>query len=58
MKPNIRAILEDCIERGVEGGLRRARKQSEKPTDTHLSDSIVFDIWLNLDQYFLFEDEI
>lgn len=54
MKPNIRAILEDCIERGIESGIRRAKKHVESPSDSALADHICDDIWLQIDQYFEF----
>ena len=56
MKPNIRAILEDCIERGIEQGLARSKKHTDDPTDSQVIGSISDHIWLHLDEYFLFED--
>lgn len=57
MKPNIRAILEDCIERGVEDGIRRAHKHSDAPGNTFLGTCVEESIWLQIDEYFAFEDE-
>lgn len=58
MKPIIRAILEDCIERGIQDGVNRAHKHVENPTNASLSDHIEDGIWLYIDQYFSFEEEL
>lgn len=57
MKPNVRAIIEDCIERGIEDGLRRSRKHLENPSDSSITQSVMDSIWLHIDQYFTFEEE-
>lgn len=58
MKPMIRAILEDCIERGIEDGVRRAHKHVETPSESALTDHIHEGIWLWIDQYFDFEEKL
>lgn len=54
----IRAILEDCIERGIEGGIRRAGKHVDMPSEADLLSSILSEIWLHIDEYFSFDDEM
>lgn len=58
MKPMIRAILEDCIERGIQDGIRRAGKHDENPSDAALTDHIESGIWLHIDEYFSFDGEM
>jgi hypothetical protein len=52
MKPNIAAILEDCIERGIS---RCLINRDAEWTDEQLSDAIQQRIWFEIDLYFDFE---
>ena len=56
MKPNIRAILERCIEDGIARGYRHAHKHVDKPSEGYTVDTISADIWLEIDTYFDFEE--
>lgn len=57
MKVNVRAVLEDCINKGIDAGFRRAHKHVENPTEGFLKEKIAEEIWLNLDTYFNFEGD-
>lgn len=57
MKYKLRAILEDCLERGVQHGIRRAYKHSDSPTEGYLLDEVLSGIWLELDTKFDISDE-
>jgi hypothetical protein len=52
MTPNIQAILEDCIERGIMSAL--INKDADW-NDDQLSDAIQQRIWFEIDLYFDFE---
>lgn len=56
MKPNIRAILEKCIEDGLREGWRRAHKHVENPHETTIKTDMEDAIWLEIDTYFNFEE--
>jgi len=55
MRPKIREILEECIERGIEDGYLRAHKHSENPSSFHIFQQMEYAIWLEIDQKFDFE---
>lgn len=57
MRYKLRAILEDCLEKGIQHGIRRAHKHSNNPTEGHLLDEILSAIWLELDTKFDISDE-
>jgi hypothetical protein len=56
MKPNIRLILEEAIERGVDRGYKRAFKHTDSPSETGILQNIEDAIWLEIDTYFNFDD--
>lgn len=56
MKPNTRALLEHCIERGIEAGYNHAHKHTDKPSSEHLRNQIEQYIWLEIDQFFVFDE--
>jgi len=56
MQVNTRAVLERCIENGIQAGLRRAYKHTNTPTQETITDCIDRYIWLELDDYFLFPE--
>jgi len=56
MRPDIRTILERCIEDGAAQGYRRAHKHVENPSEGAIIDNISDAIWLEIDTYFNFEE--
>ena len=52
MKANIRTILADCIERGI----RFAVLNNENVSNEYLMTCLENEIWLQIDEYFTFED--
>jgi len=52
MKPNIYAIMAECIQRGVTAGLRRYDIEN-----VLLQGDIESAIWLELDSFFTFDEE-
>ena len=55
MKVNTRLVLEDCINKGLDAGYRRAHKHVENPSEGVIKDTIANEIWLYIDEYFNFE---
>ena len=53
MKPNIQAILDDCIERGI---LSALVSKEDEWSDERLADHIHNRIWCEIDLYFDFEE--
>jgi len=57
MKVNMRLLLERCIEEGLDRGYLRAHKHTDEPTKQHILSQIHDAIWLEIDEYFDFEDQ-
>ena len=57
MKPNIRVILEHCVEVGLEHGYNRAHKHTDAPTRAVMLEEMERAVWLKIDTYFKFENE-
>jgi hypothetical protein len=57
MKPNIRTILTQAIERGIDYGWSRAHKYTDSPDESRIKGSIEIDIWNEIDEVFDFEIE-
>ena len=55
MKVNMRLILEEAIERGVDQGYKRAFKHTDSPSEAGILQSIEDSIWCEIDMYFTFE---
>ena len=55
MKPKIRAMLEDCVERGIHHTILNKDRDI---SDSYLEDKLFNEIWLQIDTYFTFEDEL
>lgn len=55
MKPKIRAMLEDCVERGIHHTILN---KDPDISDSYLEDKLFSEIWLQIDTYFTFEDEL
>jgi hypothetical protein len=57
MKPKPRAILDRCIENGIAFGWAHAHKHTDTPQPQHIQQEIEHAIWLEIDEFFSFEDE-
>ena len=57
MKPNIRTILTQAIERGIDYGWSRAHKYTDSPDSSRVIESIEIGIWNEIDDVFDFEIE-
>ena len=55
MKPNIRTILTQAIERGIDYGWHRAHKHTDTPTTERIVEQIEIEIWNEIDEMFDFE---
>jgi hypothetical protein len=55
MKPNIRTILTQAIERGIDWGYTRAHKYTDTPDESRIKESIEIGIWNEIDDVFDFE---
>jgi len=55
MRPKIREILEECIELGIEQGIKVAHKYVDDPPHDLMAGSIDNSIWFEIDQRFDFE---
>ena len=56
MRVNIRAILQDCIERGIRHALMNTDRVSfDEPDITYLTEEIDSSVWLQVDDYFTFD---
>jgi hypothetical protein len=55
MKPNIRTILTQAIERGIDYGYSRAHKHTDEPHPSKIIESIEIEIWNEIDEMFDFE---
>jgi hypothetical protein len=53
----LRDILEECIEKGVTSGYRRAYKHNDSPSFEAINDAIVASIMLNIDETFDYIEE-
>ena len=58
MKVNERALLESCIETGIQFGLNRAHKHTDEPSEHVVAEQIENAIWYEIDQYFVFERDL
>ena len=56
MKAKIRQILEECIQNGIWHGYERAHKYADEPNQCDLIDEIEYQIWLEIDERFDFEN--
>ena len=58
MQVNTRAVMERCIENGIQAGLRRAFKHTDTPSQEVIAESIDRYIWLELDDMFRFPEYV
>jgi hypothetical protein len=57
MKVNTYKVLEECVERGITYGWRRAHKHTPEPDEQTIHGEIHRAIMLEIDEYFSFDDE-
>jgi len=57
MRPNYRAIIEECVEIGVRRGYRRAHKHTESPQEEAIFESIENCVMSELVERFFFDFE-
>lgn len=55
LKPNIYAILDECIQIGIEAGWNKAYKYSDKPTEEEIKIQIQHYIMLEISEKFKFD---
>jgi len=58
MRVKIREILEECIELGIEHGIKVAHKYVDEPPHDLIAGSIDNSIWFEIDQRFDFERNV
>ena len=56
LKVNTYAILEECIEIGIDGGMNRAFKHTDKPEEEYKKEQILHYIMLQIFEKFKFDD--
>ena len=56
MRARTRALLERCIDEGLERGYRLAHKHTGKPSEEGMRDSMWEAIWLEIDSFFEFNE--
>jgi hypothetical protein len=57
MKAKIKVIMDKAIDEGVDYGLHRSYKHTDKPDRSHMHGEIVNAIWLALEEVIEFEEE-
>ena len=57
MRPNVRKILEECIETGILAGWNRAHKHTDEPNDHHVLTAIEEQVWIEIYERFDFGEE-
>jgi len=57
MKPKLRVIIEQCIDRGIERGWNRAHKHIPEPSEQHIKGELENCIMAEFYDYFTFDPE-
>ena len=57
MQPNMRVVLEQIFEEGIDFGLNRAFKHTDQPTREDLETNLVIEIWNAWDRWMVDETE-
>lgn len=57
MKPREYPLMLDCVERGVNYGIRRARKHNPSPTDEETVNAIVEAVMASISEAWDFDDQ-
>ncbi len=55
LKVNIYAVLEECIEIGIDGGMNKAYKYTDNPTEQKIKEEILHYIMLQICEKFKFD---
>lgn len=56
LKVNTYAVLEECIQIGIEGGINRAYKHTDKPEGDYIKEQILHYVMLQICEKFKFDD--
>ena len=56
LKVNTYAVLEECIEIGINGGWNKAHKHTDDPSEEYIKDQILHYIMLEVCEKFKFDD--
>ena len=56
LKVNTYAVLEECIEIGIDGGMNRAYKHIDNPTEEQIKEELLRYIMLQTCEKFKFDD--
>ncbi len=56
MKVKTYRVLEECVERGIQGGMMKAEKYSDKPTEEEYKTQILHYVMLEICEYFDFDE--
>ena len=56
LKVNTYAVLEECIEIGIDGGWNKAHKHTDKPEGDYIKEQILHYIMLQVCEKFKFDD--
>lgn len=57
MKPNLRKLIENCVEVGIERGWNVAHKHVDNPLPNEIKDFISDKIMEEIYEYFTFDEE-
>jgi len=58
MKVNTYKVLEECVERGIAYGWRKAHKYTEEPDDQTIHGELFRAIMFEMNDYFSFDETI
>lgn len=56
LKVDVYKVMQECVERGVSTGWRKAHKHDGKPDEDYLKDNIENAIMLEICEYFKFDN--
>ena len=56
LKVNTYAVLEECIEMGINGGWNKAHKHTDNPTEEQIKEELLRYIMLQICEKFEFDD--
>ena len=56
LKVNTYAVLEECIEIGINGGWNKAHKHTDNPTEEQIKEELLRYIMLQICEKFKFDD--
>ncbi len=56
LKVNTYAVLEECIEIGINSGYKRAHKHTDNPTEEQIKEEILRYVMLQVSEKFNFND--